>query len=92
MSEPEMKTTTDNRELVAIKPTPVWTPLPIQGVTPPPYYTPRFGYQVIPLHPTFACELKGVDWSKPITPDQYAEIREVSDKVSARGKLIMILD
>jgi alpha-ketoglutarate-dependent 2,4-dichlorophenoxyacetate dioxygenase len=37
--------------------------------------------KVTPLHPTFAAELQGVDWSKPISPEQYKEIREVVDKV-----------
>ncbi|WWC64938.1 uncharacterized protein I303_107552 [Kwoniella dejecticola CBS 10117] len=37
-------------------------------------------YAVKPLHPTFACELSGVDFSKPISPTEYAEIRKIVDK------------
>ncbi|WWC96566.1 hypothetical protein V866_003434 [Kwoniella sp. B9012] len=36
-------------------------------------------YEVKSLHPTFACELSGVDFSKPITPAEYAEVRKVVD-------------
>lgn len=38
--------------------------------------------QVKPLHPTFAAEIAGVDFSQPITPELYKEIRAVVDKVS----------
>lgn len=38
--------------------------------------------RVTPLHPTFAAELSGVDFTKPISPELYAEIRGVVDKVS----------
>ncbi len=64
-----------------IKPTPVWTPLPIEGDIPAPFTTEKFGLKVIPLHPTFGCELQGVDWSKPVSPELYKEIREICDKV-----------
>lgn len=32
--------------------------------------------QFIPLHPTFAAEVKGVDFSKPIPDDTFAQIKE----------------
>ena len=38
------------------------------------------GLQVKPLHPTFAAELSGVDFTKPVPPDVAAEIRKVVDK------------
>ncbi|PSK37360.1 hypothetical protein B9Z65_2102 [Elsinoe australis] len=63
-----------------IKPTPTWVPLPIEGEIPKPYTTPKHNLEVNPLHPTFACELRGVDWSKPIPPEVYAEIRAVVDQ------------
>lgn len=76
-------TTTATRigDKIHITPAPIWQPLPIEGDIPPPYTTSKFGYEVVPLHPTFGCELKGVDWSKPISPEQYAEIRALQDKV-----------
>lgn len=66
---------------IPIKPSPVWQPLKIEGTIPAPYKTARFGLKVTPTHPTFACELEGVDFSKPVSPELYAEIREVCDKV-----------
>jgi hypothetical protein len=66
---------------ISIKPTPTWTPLQIEGFIPEPYTTSNFGFRVVPLHPTFACELQGVDFSKPVSPEQYQEIREVANKV-----------
>jgi hypothetical protein len=77
-----MTTSNENGNLIAIQPTAPWVPLPIEGNIPDPYTTAKHGLEVIPLHPTFACELKGVDFSKPISPDVYAEIREVSNKVA----------
>ncbi|GAB7360902.1 hypothetical protein MBLNU230_g0888t1 [Neophaeotheca triangularis] len=77
MSDSEIKATP---KAVAIKPTAVWTPLPLEDDVPPPYNTPRLRYEVTPLHPTFACELRGVDWNKPISPEEYEEIRRVTDK------------
>lgn len=76
-------TTTEAGKTIAITPTPAWTPLPIEGEIPPPFKTPKFGFEVIPLHPTFACELKGVDWSRPIPKEEYEEIRQISNKVSS---------
>lgn len=38
-------------------------------------------FEVIPLHPTFAAEIKGVDFTQPISPELYAEIRKEVDKV-----------
>ena len=76
-------TTTTMSIPISITPTLDWVPLPIEGNIPPPYRTAKFGLEVIPLHPTFACELKGVQWSEPISPELYAEIREVSDKVGS---------
>lgn len=73
--------TTESGNTISVTPTSVWQPLPIEGQIPAPYTTPKFGLEVKPLHPTFACELSGVDWSKPIPPEVYAEIREVCDKV-----------
>jgi len=35
---------------------------------------------VKPLHPTFAAELSGVDFTKPITPELYQQIRAIVDK------------
>ncbi|KAG8625989.1 hypothetical protein KVT40_006390 [Elsinoe batatas] len=63
-----------------IKPTPTWTPLPIEGPIPAPYHTPKHNLLITPLHPTFACTLSGVDWTRPIPPSIYAEIRDVVDK------------
>lgn len=68
-------------ETITVKPTPTWVPFKIEGVTPPAYTTPNFGLKVTPLHPTFGCQLDGVDWKSDISPDLYAEIREVVDKV-----------
>ena len=82
MSTTTTTTTTKNGKNISIKPTAEWIPLPIKGEIPQSYKTSQFGFEVVPLHPTFACELKGVDWSRKITPEEYAEIREVSDKVS----------
>ena len=65
---------TDNS--ISITPTSAWNPLPIEEEIPPPYKTPNFGLEVIPLHPTFACELNGVKWSEAIPPEVYAEIRK----------------
>ncbi|KAK1925954.1 hypothetical protein DB88DRAFT_485737 [Papiliotrema laurentii] len=36
--------------------------------------------QVTPLHPTFGAEVAGVDFTQPISPELYAEIRKVVDK------------
>lgn len=74
--------TTESGRTISVIPTELWVPLPIDGEVPPPYKTPKFGFEVVPLHPTFACELRGVDWSRSIPPEEYAEIREVCDKVS----------
>ena len=68
---------------ITVTPTPTWVPLRIEGTLPEPYYTPKFNLKVIPIHPTFACELEGVDWSKDVSPELYKEIREVVDKVWA---------
>ena len=38
--------------------------------------------QVKEIHPTFGCELSGVDWSKPIPPEVAAEIVKIANKVS----------
>ncbi|KAK3677009.1 hypothetical protein LTR78_003214 [Recurvomyces mirabilis] len=62
-----------------IKPTPLWQPLPIEGDIPAPYTT-NSGLEVVPLHPTFACELRGVDWSKSISQEAYDEIRQIADQ------------
>lgn len=37
--------------------------------------------QVKPLHETFAAEVSGVDFSQPISPELYMEIRAVVDRV-----------
>lgn len=37
--------------------------------------------KVTPLHSTFAAELSGVDFTKPVSPELYAEIRKIVDKV-----------
>ncbi|KAM0750585.1 taurine catabolism dioxygenase [Meredithblackwellia eburnea MCA 4105] len=42
--------------------------------------TKTYPFEVIELHPTFACEVKGVDFTKPITPELAKDLREVSDK------------
>lgn len=77
--------TTESGRTISVVPTELWKPLPIEGEIPQPYKTPNFGLEVVPLHPTFACELRGVDWSKPIPPEVYAEIRAVCDKVRRRA-------
>ncbi|GFZ43458.1 hypothetical protein JCM24511_01178 [Saitozyma sp. JCM 24511] len=41
------------------------------------------GLKVTPLHPTFGAELSGVDFTKPVSPELYAEIRKVVDKYGA---------
>ncbi|KAK4953699.1 hypothetical protein LTR10_008303 [Elasticomyces elasticus] len=78
-----MSTTTTTQtvkpQTFTIEPTPVWTPLPLEGHIPSPYTTPS-GLAVIPLHPSFGCELSGVDWAKPIPEALYREIRDVVDK------------
>lgn len=79
--------TTESGRSISVIPTGLWKPLPIEGEIPAPFKTPKFGLEVVPLHPTFACELRGVDWSEPIEPDVYAEIREVCDKVSTSSAL-----
>lgn len=68
-------------ETITVTPTPTWVPLKIEGLVPAPYRTPKFNLRVVPLHPTFACELQGVDWSKDVSPELYQEIREIVDKV-----------
>jgi hypothetical protein len=68
-------------ETIAVKPTPTWVPLKIAGLIPVPSTTPKFGLRVVPIHPTFACELEGVDWSQDISPELYRQIRAVVDKV-----------
>lgn len=73
--------TTESGRTISVIPTELWTPLPIEGEIAAPYKTAQFGLEVVPLHPTFACELRGVDWSKPIPSEVYAEIREVCDRV-----------
>ena len=70
-------------QTITVKPTPTWIPLQIEGAIPSSYFTPKFNLKVTPLHPTFACELEGVDWSKDVSPELYQEIREVVDKVCA---------
>lgn len=67
---------------IAVTPTASWTPLPIEGEIPPAYKTPEFGFEVIPLHPSFGCQVKGVDFSRRITVEEASEIRAVADKVS----------
>lgn len=37
--------------------------------------------EIIPLHPTFAAEVHGVDFSKDIPPEVFAEIKEAITKV-----------
>ena len=37
---------------------------------------------IVELHPTFAAELRGVDFSKPISPRFFAEIHDAITKVS----------
>jgi hypothetical protein len=66
---------------IAVTPTALWKPLPIERDIPPAYKTPRFGFQVVPLHPSFGCELSGVDFGKRVTLQEALEIREVVDKV-----------
>lgn len=66
---------------ITVKPTPTWVALKIEGSIPEPYKTAKFGLEVVPLHPTFGCELRGVDWSRDISPELYQEIRDVADKV-----------
>ncbi len=34
-----------------------------------------------PLHPTFTAEVEGVDWSKPIDEDTFAQIKDAIYKV-----------
>ncbi|KAJ6445220.1 dichlorophenoxyacetate alpha-ketoglutarate dioxygenase protein [Purpureocillium lavendulum] len=67
-------------QTITVTPTPTWAPLKIEGLIPAPYHTPKFNLRVVPLHPTFACELQGVDWSKDISSELYEEIRAVVDK------------
>lgn len=40
--------------------------------------------QVEPLAPTFGAEVKGVDFSQPVTPEVYADIRRAITKVNIR--------
>jgi hypothetical protein len=46
------------------------------------------GIKVTPLHPTFGAELSGVDFTKRVSPELYAEIRKVVDKVRNTRPLI----
>ncbi|KAK5168856.1 uncharacterized protein LTR77_006165 [Saxophila tyrrhenica] len=89
MSTTTTTTASKAGKTITITPTPPWTPLKIEGEIPSPYNTPKFQLEVIPLHPTFACELRGVDWSKPVPLEVYAEIREVVDKVSQITELVV---
>jgi hypothetical protein len=75
-------TETTEKAFISVKPTPTWVPFKIEGTIPKPFATPKFNLHVTPLHPTFACTLEGVDWSKPISPELYQEIRSLVDKVS----------
>lgn len=72
---------TETEAVLKAIPSKTWIALPIEGEIPGPYKTPKFGFQVKPLHPTFACELQGVDWSRPIPREEYQEIRDLVDKV-----------
>lgn len=38
--------------------------------------------EIVPLHPTFAAEVKGVDFSEPVSDDVFAEIKAAITKVS----------
>ena len=55
-------------------PAPTWVSHKIEGSTPDTYYTPSFKLKVIPIHPTFACKLEDVDWSKDISTELCKEI------------------
>jgi len=73
-----MSTTTTST--ITAKPTPTWVPLKIEGHIPAPYLTPIYKLKVTPIHPTFGCELEGIDWKKHVSPELYQEVREVVDK------------
>ncbi|KIW12257.1 hypothetical protein PV08_09533 [Exophiala spinifera] len=68
------------KAVISIKPTPTWVPLEIKGHIPEPFIISDFNLRVVPLHPTYACELQGVEWDKPVTPELYREIRKLVDK------------
>ena len=36
---------------------------------------------IIPLHPTFVAEVQGIDWTKPVDQETFAEIKHAIDKV-----------
>jgi alpha-ketoglutarate-dependent 2,4-dichlorophenoxyacetate dioxygenase len=39
------------------------------------------GIEVIPFHETFTAEVRGVDWTSPITPEVKDFIQDAIDKV-----------
>ena len=84
--------TTESGRTISVVPTRLWQPLPIEGEIPAPYKTPKCGLEVVPLHPTFGAELKGVEWSKTVAPEVYTEIREVCDKVGEPLQLTIKVD
>ncbi|KAJ9613882.1 hypothetical protein H2200_002018 [Cladophialophora chaetospira] len=73
-------TETVDKVVISITPTPTWVPLKIEDDIPEPFTTSEFNLRVTPLHPTFACELDGVEWDKPISPELYQEIRKLVDR------------
>lgn len=77
----EIATQATEKTFMVITPTPNWTPLKIEGTVPEAYTLSEFNLRVKPLHPTFACELDGVDWSRDVSPELYLEIRKLVDKV-----------
>ena len=77
-------------QTISVKPTRTWIPIKIEGPIPAPYHVGKSGLKVTPLHPTFGCELEGVDWSKDISPELYQDIRNVVDKVLLLGGLSLL--
>lgn len=50
-------------------------------------------FQINELHPTFAAEIRGIDFSEPIPPDVFEQVYEAITKVSmTRIKMNLPLD
>lgn len=69
--------------------------LVIVGIMPGLVLTPEVQFKTIQikkLHPTFAAEIEGVDFSKPISDDVFNEILAASAKVCIGKMLLCVVD
>lgn len=46
--------------------------------------------EIIPLHPTFAAEVRGVDFSQDVSPEVFGQIKEAIAKVSAASSPLLL--